>query len=63
VLRRMAASMRAVAIPGLDLGRGVTFSGGVVRRIGSEPFSDTISRADKAMYAAKSSGRDKIVAG
>lgn len=63
VLRRMAASMRAIAIPGLDLGRGVTFSGGVVRRIGSEPFSDTISRADKAMYAAKSSGRDKIVAG
>ena len=61
VLRRMADRVRAIDIPGMD--RHVTFSAGLVRRIGGEPFSETISRADKAMYLAKGSGRDKVVAG
>jgi diguanylate cyclase (GGDEF)-like protein len=60
VLRRMAERVRAIDIPGID--QDVTFSAGLVQRIGDEPFSNTISRADKAMYRAKGSGRDRVVA-
>ena len=60
VLRRMAGRVRAIEVPGMD--RDVTFSAGLVQRIGDEPFSETISRADKAMYRAKGSGRDRVVA-
>ena len=61
VLQRMAERVRAIDIPGMD--RSVTFSAGLVQRIGDEPFNDTISRADKAMYQAKASGRNKVVSG
>ena len=61
VLQRMAARVREVRLPEVDPTLRITFSCGVVARIGSEPFSETISRADKAMYLAKSSGRDQIV--
>lgn len=61
VLRRIAERVRAVKIPDFDLDRDVTFSGGLVQRKGSEPFAETITRADKAMYQAKSSGRNKVV--
>ena len=63
VLRRMADAVRAIRIDGLDIGRDVTFSAGLVQRKKDEPFAETISRADKAMYAAKASGRNKVVAG
>lgn len=62
VLRRMAERVRAVRVPGVDMERDVTFSAGLVQRCGGEPFAETISRADKAMYLAKGSGRDKVVA-
>lgn len=62
VLKRMAERVRAIDVPGLDMQRDVTFSAGLVKRIGSEPFAETITRADKAMYEAKSSGRDRVVA-
>jgi diguanylate cyclase (GGDEF)-like protein len=61
VLRRMAERVRAIAVPGLDMERDLTFSGGLVERTSNEPFAETISRADKAMYQAKGSGRDKVV--
>ena len=63
VLHRMAESVRAISIPGLDIGRDVTFSAGLVQRKDGEPFAETISRADKAMYAAKESGRNKVMTG
>ena len=63
VLQRMADSVRAISIPGLDMGRDVTFSAGLVQRQANEPFAETISRADKAMYAAKGSRRDRVVTG
>ena len=63
VLRRMAEAVRAIRIEGLDIGRDVTFSAGLVQRKHGEPFTETIARADKAMYAAKGSGRNKVVTG
>jgi diguanylate cyclase (GGDEF)-like protein len=63
VLRRMAERVRAVAIPGLDMERDLTFSAGLVERAEDEPFAETIIRADKAMYLAKGSGRDRVVSG
>lgn len=61
VLRRMAERVRTVPVPGVDMERDLTFSGGLVVRGVGEPFAATITRADHAMYAAKGSGRDKVV--
>lgn len=60
VLKRMADRVRAIRIPDLDMERDVTFSAGLVERQGTEPFSETISRADRAMYKAKTSGRNRV---
>ena len=61
VLCRMAEAVRAVEMPDLDTHRHITFSAGLVQRAAQEPFADTITRADKAMYEAKASGRNRIV--
>jgi diguanylate cyclase (GGDEF)-like protein len=61
VLHRMAARVGAMGIPELDLELTVTFSAGLVERGASEPFAETISRADRAMYIAKSSGRNQVI--
>ncbi len=60
VLKRMGDRVRAIRIPDLDMERDVTFSAGLVERRGNEPFSETISRADGAMYRAKTSGRNRV---
>lgn len=60
VLQRMAEHVNAMEVPGLE-GRRITFSAGLARRRADEPFADTISRADKALYQAKEAGRDRIV--
>lgn len=61
VLQRVAERFRCARIPGVEDCLHITFSAGLVERRAGEPFSETICRADKAMYAAKSSGRDRIV--
>ncbi|MFD2365876.1 diguanylate cyclase [Pseudoduganella sp. GCM10020061] len=61
VLQRMAQRFRESSIPGIDERVRITFSAGVVERRIGEPFSETISRADHAMYRAKSGGRDRIL--
>lgn len=62
VLQRMADRFRESSIPGIDERVRITFSAGVVERQPGEPFAETISRADHAMYRAKSTGRDRIIA-
>lgn len=63
VLARMAERVGMVRLPHLCGDLQITFSAGVAERRTGEPFADTISRADKAMYVAKSSGRDTVVSG
>ena len=60
VLQRMADRFRESSIDGVDERVRITFSAGVVERRVGEPFAETISRADGAMYRAKSSGRDRL---
>ena len=57
----MAARVGAMGIPELDLELTITFSAGLVERGSLEPFAETISRADRAMYVAKSSGRNQVI--
>lgn len=61
VLARMKERVGAMRISELDRALTITFSAGVVERCGDEAFADTISRADRAMYIAKSSGRNLVV--
>jgi diguanylate cyclase (GGDEF)-like protein len=62
VLERMAARVTAMRVPGVALARPISFSAGVCARADGEHFADTIGRADRALYLAKSAGRDRIVA-
>jgi diguanylate cyclase len=39
----------------------ITFSAGVALRGPQEPQEDVIGRADKAMYHAKNSGKNRVV--
>ncbi|MES2757053.1 MAG: diguanylate cyclase [Pseudomonadota bacterium] len=61
VLHRMAERVRAMRIGELDRELTVTFSAGLAERSGDEPFADTISRADRALYVAKASGRNQVI--
>jgi len=60
VLERMAERVHTMSIEGLD-GHRISFSAGLATRRDGEPFADAIHRADKALYAAKQAGRDRIV--
>lgn len=56
--RRQIAGMRIAAKDGEF---SVTVSGGLARALPHEHFGEVFSRADKALYEAKSGGRDRIV--
>lgn len=56
----LRAGMAGLAVPGVDAHLRVSFSAGLAARHGREPFSDTINRADKALYRAKAAGRDRV---
>lgn len=62
LLERLRGQVAQLAVPGLD-GLRIRFSGGLCVRQAGESFADTIKRADKALYRAKSAGRDRVLAG
>jgi diguanylate cyclase len=39
----------------------VTFSAGVTQRLAREPFEQTLSRADHALYEAKRAGKNRVI--
>jgi len=60
VLERMLERVHALRIEGMDPERRLSFSAGLAERRSGEPFTEAISRADKALYRAKAAGRDRI---
>lgn len=60
VLERMAEQVHGLRVDGLDPARRISFSAGLAERRLGEPFTEAISRADKALYRAKAAGRDRI---
>jgi diguanylate cyclase (GGDEF)-like protein len=54
------AAFPALAIEGLPEGKRVTASFGVAELAPGEAISELLARADKALYAAKNSGRDCV---
>ena len=56
VLVRMQAAGRDALLPD----RAVTFSAGVTAYRDAEPVEAMLARADKALYAAKAAGRDRV---
>jgi len=61
VLARLRTRVARLGPPELTLERALSFSGGLTTRAGREPLAATVNRADKALYQAKSSGRDQVV--
>jgi PleD family two-component response regulator len=57
------AGLRIADADGADMldGRRISFSAGLTARRGAEALADTVNRADKALYQAKSTGRDRVV--
>jgi diguanylate cyclase (GGDEF)-like protein len=61
VVERIRARVGDLRLEGVPLERRISFSAGLTARRGMEALADTVNRADKALYQAKSSGRDRVV--
>jgi diguanylate cyclase (GGDEF)-like protein len=61
VVERIRARVGTLQPDGVPLERRISFSAGLTPRRGVEALADTVKRADKALYQAKSSGRDRVV--
>ena len=62
-VERMAERVAVVPVAQACSDLRITFSAGLAQRMNGEPFAETITRADKALYNAKSTGRNRISVG
>ncbi|WP_233855712.1 GGDEF domain-containing protein [Paraburkholderia sp. HD33-4] len=62
LLDRLRARLAATMPGERPRGLGYTFSVGVDQRRGGESLAQMMARADRALYAAKAAGRDRVVA-
>jgi diguanylate cyclase (GGDEF)-like protein len=62
-IRARVGRLRIAAPDGSELldERRISFSAGLTPRRGAEALADTVNRADKALYQAKSCGRDRVI--
>jgi diguanylate cyclase (GGDEF)-like protein len=59
---RMRTAVRDLDLSWAGVDRSVTISVGVASaQFAGEPIGDVVERADKALYAAKAAGRDRVV--
>jgi len=61
VLQRIQAALRQNSVTQVDPTLRVTFSAGVTAYQRDEMLTRTIDRADRALYAAKAAGRDRVL--
>jgi diguanylate cyclase (GGDEF)-like protein len=61
VVERIRARVGSLEVDGVSAERRISFSAGLTARRGAEALADTVNRADKALYQAKESGRDRVV--
>ena len=61
VLQRIQAALRQTSVTQVDPALRVTFSAGVTAYQRDEMLTRTIDRADRALYAAKAAGRDRVL--
>jgi diguanylate cyclase (GGDEF)-like protein len=61
-IERITQRIGAMRIAGVDPELRITFSAGVASSLPHERFDEAIQRADQAMYRAKASGRDCVLA-
>lgn len=61
LLERIREGVEGLEITGMEKCPRVTISGGVAQYRPGETGSETINRADQALYAAKAAGRNRII--
>jgi diguanylate cyclase (GGDEF)-like protein len=60
VAERVRAAIEAAQFPGLPAGRHVTVTLGVAERVAGEDIRALLKRADRALYAGKGAGRNRV---